>query len=70
MNEIGSAINIIVYFPRHPIYADTERSFSAVRRLKTWIGTTMTETRLNAVQQFGISIVADRIKLTKKATVT
>ena len=29
--------------------ADAERSFSALRRLKTWLRSTMTETRLNAV---------------------
>ena len=29
--------------------AEAERSFSALRRLKTWLRSTMTETRLNAV---------------------
>ena len=29
--------------------AKAERSFSALRRLKTWLRTTMTETRLNSI---------------------
>jgi len=29
--------------------AEAERSFSALRRLKTWLRSTMTDTRLNAV---------------------
>ena len=45
--EICTLVRLLLVSPASS--AEAERSFSALRRLKTWLRTTMTETRLNSV---------------------
>ena len=45
--EVEKLLRLLIVSPASS--AEPERSFSALRRLKTWMGSTMSETRLNAV---------------------
>ena len=45
--EICTLVRLLLVSPASS--AEAERSFSALRRLKTWLRTTMTDTRLNYV---------------------
>src|SRR6218665_1707237 len=46
-SEIEKLVRLLLVCPASS--AEAERSFSALRRLKTWLRSTMTETRLNSV---------------------
>ena len=49
--------------------AQAERSFSALRRIKTWLRTTMTQTRLNAIAVCHINRnMTDRVNVTELMT--
>ena len=45
--QVSTLLKLLLVSPASS--AEAERSFSALRRLKTWLRSTMTETRLNAV---------------------
>jgi hypothetical protein len=45
--QVTTLLKLLIVSPASS--AEAERSFSALRRLKTWLRSTMTETRLNAV---------------------
>jgi len=69
--EVAKLITIIVTVPVSSCTA--ERSFSALRRLKTFLRLTMTQTRLNGVallnvhkqEEIDIEVIANTIKATK-----
>jgi len=46
-SEVEKLVRILIVCPASS--AEAERSFSALRRLKTWLRSTMTQTRLNSV---------------------
>jgi hypothetical protein len=46
-SEVDKLVRILIVCPASS--AEAERSFSALRRLKTWLRSTMTQTRLNSV---------------------
>jgi len=45
--EVEKLVRILLVCPTYS--AEAERSFSALRRLKTWLRSTTTQTRLNSV---------------------
>ena len=46
-SQVSTLLRLLLVSPASS--AEAERSFSALRRLKTWLRSTMTESRLNAV---------------------
>ena len=47
--QVSTLLKLLLLLVSSASSAEAERSFSALRRLKTWLRSTMTETRLNAV---------------------
>ena len=65
-DEIEKLVRLLIVCPASS--AEAERSFSALRRLKTWLRSSMTQTRLNAVAVCHVhqNIVDTTIPLTLK----
>jgi hypothetical protein len=61
-SDVCALVRLLLVSPASS--AEAERSFSALRRLKTWLRTTMTETRLNGVAV--CQILRDRLDIIDK----